>query len=394
MPLPIEIQNALRVYDNNKGIWRRLFRRDQAAIRALRRLSDADQANLLKINQCFIENSPKITQESYKVFSAVAGLNPAIPEVMNELYSTKLLKYIDFDILNTLDANQFKNLASIVKNLNNAQLLTRQNLTKIGIYYEAPEKLSIIAGVVNTLTEADRLKQEDFNEISELLKELYHNQLLTQENTDHLVHLLGNNIRVLSYLLRTLSLAGLLTQDNFDVIQTHLITPEYIGILASAVDLFETGHCLNQENLNSLFKIPMYATNIASALMVLDQTELLTSTNRSKLLDAENLFLLSNEAYILVWHPLKTYLPQLANVDEQQSVFDHVIDLAQQEDPAKKIKNYMHELTDEFHTPRPRSRVYTNDSSKFSTAPAKRINSRSSLVDLIDPSLSNRPGTL
>ena len=185
MPFPTEIQNALRVYDFNKGFWRRLFRRDQAAIRALRKLNDTEQTNLFKIHQCFIENLPKVTQESHKVYLAVTHLNPTFSEMMNELYRAKLLKHINFDSLNQLDNHQFENLTSILKKLSEAQLLTQENLDRIAIYYETPEKLSIIDYAVETLAMADRLKQEDFSELSTLLDELHSNQLLTQANCNH-----------------------------------------------------------------------------------------------------------------------------------------------------------------------------------------------------------------
>ncbi|WP_342219445.1 hypothetical protein [Rickettsiella endosymbiont of Miltochrista miniata] len=384
MPFPIEIQNALRVYDNNKGFWRRLrfFGRDQAAIRALRRLGDAEQLNFLKINQCFIENLPKVTQESYKVYQAVTYLNPAIAEVTNELYSVKLLKHINVDSLNHLDTHQFENLASIVKRLSNAQLLTQQNLASIALYYEAPEKLSIIASAVDKLTAADRLKQEDFSELSKLLKELYHNQLFTQENIDHLVDLYPNNIRILTHLVEKLHSSGLLTPNNFDNTLKHPNRVETIGIIANAVNMLEDKYCLNQINLDSIFEKPGAAVNIASILILLDQSELLTDDNRSKLLDSANQFLLESEAYVLVWRPLETYLPQLADVNERQSVFDHIIDLAQQENPAEKIETYLLELNPESNRPRKHRDL------KFNTAPP--ANTRNNLNSLVSEDSHNQ----
>lgn len=364
MPLPTEIQSALRVYDDNKGFWRRLFRRDQAAIRALRTLNDADQTNLLKIYQCFIENLPKNTQASYKVLHvALNKIDFSAAIMIDELYAAKLLKHSNLDILNNLDANQFEKLASILKKLSTAQLLTQQNLASIAPYYETPEKLSIIDNAVNALVDTNRLKQENFSELSELLKELYHNQLLTQENTDHLVHLLANNIRVLTHLLKKLSSNDFLTQANFDsVIQCHQEAPGYIGIIACAVDILN-GRRLNQENLNSLLEKPMQAANMASALKVLDENGLLTPTNRIELCNDNNQFLLSNAAYNLVWRPLETYLPTLAQIDEGQSVFDRIIDLAQQENPEENIKKYLDELNSEPNLPRVHHDV------KFNTAP-------------------------
>jgi hypothetical protein len=379
MPLPIEIQNALQIYDNNKGFWRRLFRRDQAAIRALRTLSDTDQSNLLKyikIYQCFIGNLPKPTQESYKVYQAVLTyLNEIdlseIPDVMNELHTAKLLKHINLDRLNNLDVNQFQNLASILKKLSNVQLLTQQNLTHIAPYFEAPEKLSIIASVVNAQT--DSLNQENFSAFSKLLFELYKNQLLTQENSDQLVRLPTNSLRVLTYLLESLNSNHLLTQQNFDSLAKHLETPEILGVIASAVDILADANRLTQDHLSSLLKVPIYAVNMATALMVLDHASLLTSANRDKLCHADNQFLLSNEACSFVWRPLKTYLPRL-DISKRQVVFDQLIDRAQQENPEEKIENYMRELNSES-SPRMHCDV------KFNTAPpASRRNNEDSLV--------------
>jgi hypothetical protein len=254
MPLPQEIQTALRVYDDNKGFWRRLFRRDQAAIRALRRLSDTEQTNLLKIYPCFIENLPKTTQASYTVYQTV-------------------LTY---------------------------------------------------------------LNQIDFSGIPGTMDELYTAKLLKPKNLDKLTKLKGNHFRLLANLLNQLKNCQLLTQTNFDNIAKTLETPEEedisleLTIIASAVDVLRNKLCLNQENFNTILEKPNIAANMASALIVLDQTELLISANRSKLLDTANQFLLSDAAYNLVWCPLASYLPRLVDVDERQSVLNRIIELAQQ----------------------------------------------------------------
>jgi hypothetical protein len=312
MPLPIEIQNALRVYDDNKGFWRRLFRRDQAAIRALRTLNDADQTNLLKIYQCFIENLPKNTQESYKVYQTIL------------------------------------------------------------IY----------------------LSSIDFNGIPRVIDELHFAKLSRPQNIDKITHLKANHFRMLANLLNQLSMSNLLTQANFDNIAKHLETPEEnipleFSVIVSAVDILN-GRCLNQENLNSLLEKPMQAANMASALKVLDANGLLTPTNRIEFCNDNNQFLLSNDAYNLVWRPLETYLPTLAEIDEGQdegqSVFDRIIDLAQQENPEEKIERYLNELNSEFDMPRVRHEV------KFSTAPpASRRNTGDSLASNHSIQFSRQP---
>lgn len=314
MSLPQEIQKALETYHNNKGFWRRLFRRDQAAIRALRSLSMNDQTNLLKIYQCFIENLPKPTQDSYQVYQALLTyLNNIdfcdVPEIIDQLHFAKLIKHINLDVLNNLNARQFKSLASILKKLNHAQLLTHQNLASIIPYFETPEMLSIIEAMLNA-NAYERLNQEKLIHLFKLLEELYPEISLDHVNADQ------------------------------------------------------------------------SAVQIASALILLDQTELLTCDNQSKLWATENQFLLRNEAYPLVWHPLETYLPQLENIDERQSVFDRLINFSQQENPEEKIKSLIQELNQKSsssnHAYRPRANTTEN---KYNTAPpASRHNNRSSLT--------------
>ncbi len=314
MPLPQEIQEALDTYDNNKGFWRRLFRRDQAAIRALRSLKVNDQTNLLKIYQCFIENLPKPTQASYQVYQALLTYLDNIdfcdvPEIIDQLHFDKLIKHINLDVLNNLNARQFNSLASILKKLKLAELCTPQNLASIIPYFEAPEMLSIIEAMLNTY---ERLNQEKLIHLFKLLEELYPEISLNHVNADQ------------------------------------------------------------------------SAIQIASALILLDQTELLTCDNRSKLWATENQFLLRNEAYPLVWRPLETYLPQLENIDERQSVFDQLINLSQQENPEEKIESLIQELNQKLssssHAYRPRANTNTSEN-KYNTAPpASRRNNRSSLT--------------
>ncbi|MGC1853918.1 MAG: hypothetical protein WA659_00870 [Candidatus Aquirickettsiella sp.] len=314
MSLPQEIQEALDTYDNNKGFWRRLFRRDQAAIRALRSLSVNDQTNPFKIYQCFIENLPKPTQASYQVYQALLTyLNNVyfcdVPEIIDQLHFAKLIKHINLDVLNKLNARQFKSLASILKKLKLAKLCTLQNLANIIPYFAAPEMLSIIEAMLNA-NAYERLNQEKLIHLFKLLEELYPEISLNHVNADQ------------------------------------------------------------------------SAVQIASALILLDQTELLTCDNRSKLWAKENQFLLRNEAYLLVWRPLETYLPQLENIDERQSAFDRLINLSQQENPEEKIESLIQELNQKpsssNHAYRPRANTMEN---KYNTAPpASRHNNRNSLT--------------
>lgn len=312
MPFPTEIQNPLLVYDNNKGFWRRLFRRDQAAIRALRRLSDTDQENHLKIYQCFAENRPKDTQESYKVYTAIKTyLNKTdfsgVPGVIDTLHSAKLLNPEILDKLTPLKGNHFRLLENLLYQLKDSQLLTPKNFDDLAKYFVAIEE--------------------------NILEEL--------------------------------------------------------GIIVSAVEILNC-HCLNQENFNTILEKPKISANIASALIVLDQAKLLTDDNRNKLLNVENQFLLESEAYSIVWPALETYLPTLSNINEKQSILDCIIDLAKQESPVEKIKEYIGKLNAESEMPR--ARAYTGDK-KFSTVP-NRSSRHNSLENLVDEPLKKRLGTL
>lgn len=345
MPLPNEIQSALLGYDRNKGFWRRLFG-DQAAIRALRRLSDTEQTNFSKVYRCFIEHLPTPTQASYRVFQALLNhLNQIdfhlLPEIMNVLHSAKLLKNnANLDRLQNLPS-EFGVLALLLNRLSDKQLLTQQNFNRLTQYHEEPKKLVIIFGAINTLDDAGCLTQENFSNLSKLLFELDKKQLLTKENTGQLALLPSNSIHVLACLLKRLNTHLLLTQENLDKITQYFKTPKTISVISRAADTLGDADCLTHDHFNSLLEVPMCAENMVSALLILSSTSLLTSANREKLHHPYNRFLLSNEAHFLAWRPLLPYLLTLPTVLERQSVLDQFIKLAQQENPAKKIQYTM-----------------------------------------------------
>lgn len=201
MPFPTEIQTALQTYDANKGFWRRLFRRDQAAIRALRQLNKIDQTNLVKICLCFIENKPKVTQESYKVFLVLSdylkNINcDGLPETLNQLHRNKLLNLNNIDQLTELKGNQFSLLALLFPLLTIRSLLTQANFDKIAKFLKISTKnilkeLSSIVDAVHLLGNR-YLTQENLNWVLEkplqarnivsILKILDKNDMLTPDN--------------------------------------------------------------------------------------------------------------------------------------------------------------------------------------------------------------------
>lgn len=202
MSLPEEIQAALEVYDVKKGKWRKLFRRDQGAIRAIRKLNSHDQSNLLQIYQCFIKNKPKSTQESYKVYLALLDYLTyidfsGIPEALNQLYNNKLLNPSNLNKLSELKGNQFSQLALLFPLLNTRGLLIQANFDNIAKYFKIvtenklDDALSNIVNAVNILG----------------------NKYLTQGNLDCLLEKpleAGSMVRV----LRVLGANNLLTANN------------------------------------------------------------------------------------------------------------------------------------------------------------------------------------
>lgn len=215
MSLPTEIQAALKIYDTKKGRWRRLFHYDQAAIRALRKLSKNDQTNLLKIYQCFIQKKPKATQESYNVYRALldylANISYCgIPETLNQLHNNKLLNPDNLNKLSDLQGNHFLKLASLFPLLSSRGLLIQSNFDKIAecfkiITKNRPEELSNIVEAIKLL-EINYLTQENLNCVFEqphhavsmvrVLKILGTNGLLTSNNRIALSK--GNNQFLLS----------------------------------------------------------------------------------------------------------------------------------------------------------------------------------------------------
>jgi|EndMetStandDraft_5_1072996.scaffolds.fasta_scaffold10545_5 hypothetical protein len=195
MPFPPAINEALENYDKNKGFWRRLFRRDQAAIRALRRLNETDQANFLKLYRCFIENKPKLTQESYQVYQALlnylASLDcQGIPDTLDQLHSNQLLNSINLEELNQLTGDHFRKFAILLNHLNAQNLLTQLNFDNITTYFEnSEENISEILSII--LTSVDKLHQG--NSLTQVNLKCLLKKPLQAENMANILLLLDQN---------------------------------------------------------------------------------------------------------------------------------------------------------------------------------------------------------
>lgn len=203
MPFPPPINEALENYDKKKGPWRRLIgtlfpstgHQYQAAIRALRRLSEADQTNFLKFNQCFIENEPNCTQESFKVYQALLDYLNTIGksssfEPVQQLHASKLLTD-NLDKLIHLKDDEFSLLAKLLSQLKKKNLLSQTNFDNTAKYFETTNEH--ISKKFNDLVKAVEildmlLTQENFNlllsnpALVNILTILKANDLLTSNN--------------------------------------------------------------------------------------------------------------------------------------------------------------------------------------------------------------------
>lgn len=203
MPFPPPINEALENYDKKKGPWRRLIgtlfpstgHQYQAAIRALRNLCEADQTNFLKFNQCFIENEPNCTQESYKVYQALLDYLNTIGksssfEPVQQLHASKLLTD-NLDKLIHLKDDEFSLLAKLLSQLKKKNLLSQTNFDNTAKYFETTNEP--ISKKFNDLVKAVEildmlLTQENFNlllstpALVNILTILKANDLLTSNN--------------------------------------------------------------------------------------------------------------------------------------------------------------------------------------------------------------------
>lgn len=207
MPFPTEIQNALQVYDQNKGFFRRLFG-DQSAIRKLRKLTDVEKTNFLKVYQCFIENLPKSTQASYKVYQAIIsfldtlGFN-GLHQAMDQLHAAKLSTPQNLEKLIEFKANHFKLLTHLLTELSKNNLLNSTNFEAISEFFETSEEdipieFTYITKAINILSNSNCLNQDNFNYILEkpsyainiatILVTLNETNLLNSANLSRLYH--------------------------------------------------------------------------------------------------------------------------------------------------------------------------------------------------------------
>lgn len=107
MLFPPEIQIALEEkYDNRKGFFRRLFG-DHPAVKAVRKLPDADKHNPFKLYRCFNKNNrPAPHQASFQVYQAVLNYFLEYLELTSDKRAAVCLKKLEYLDLALFSAKQ------------------------------------------------------------------------------------------------------------------------------------------------------------------------------------------------------------------------------------------------------------------------------------------------
>ncbi|WP_342227001.1 hypothetical protein [Rickettsiella endosymbiont of Rhagonycha lignosa] len=218
MPLPIEIQIALKNYDQRKGFLRYLFG-DHPSIKALRRLEPGDQNNIFKIYQCFHENFPKKHQESHVVYQALvrnikgdslpenaipnarARYFKSVTEILDFFIQIGLVTQNTSDLVRKHIRGPARNFLCSIEFLNRAGLLNQKNLDAIGVA-EHSSDFFLIFNLLAKNPISWPFTQEKFDSLKSntslwtlfsILSVIRQSRLITSENFDRLLQLRTEN---------------------------------------------------------------------------------------------------------------------------------------------------------------------------------------------------------
>lgn len=144
MPFPSLIESALNEYDQNKGLFRKFSNNDQAAIKAIRKLPEAQKKNLLAIYRCFKENMPNPDQASYQVYRCLLACPiseeykaPMLGEILNAFNDSKD-QYQERCYHLLAENKQPRQLMGILTHLKEKNLLEHITLTKLAEISKTP----------------------------------------------------------------------------------------------------------------------------------------------------------------------------------------------------------------------------------------------------------------
>lgn len=357
MDIQENIKNALAFYDQKKGFQRKyfsfLFGEESAAIEALRKLIP-EQANTFEIFRCFVENVPEESQLSYEIFVRLIKSVPLAAH-KSDLHrdGSYLPYYCDLFLIG-------------LTTLHKAQLFTQKNFDAISAHADPKS----IAKILTVLDESKILTQENFNAISahadpESIAEVF--IALNQAKTLGQFHFIISNSRdsnVLQALIDRISGKNV-TGESFNAILTH---PDPKALAKKLHELFNNPRIrFTIEKWFYLFNLIMQgkvedidfilvlhdakASAVYDAMMALKRVQLLTLENAKALVVQKNKALLTTVVTLVLilennssrdisnslWERIPTHLLT-------QVVFNELVVIAQQPDPAAALLRYVDRL--------------------------------------------------
>lgn len=226
------INLALKEYEINKGIYRKLFNflgfGHAPAIRALRKLN-LDKASEFQILECFIKNMPKKSKKTIKIYNAILSYLD-IKEVndvnmltfsLKLLYQSKLLTEKNFNTVK--NHRPFTDLTRALMKLKEAKILTQDYFDFVECHFPSKfAELLINLKAINCLTPEhfNAIKQHnDPSNLTSALIAFNSVQLLTAENFERLFQPQNNillTLRIGKYIIWDRLPPHLLTQPVFE----------------------------------------------------------------------------------------------------------------------------------------------------------------------------------
>lgn len=338
MPFPQEIKDALKKYDNEKGLGRKLFG-DQEAIQKLRRLPPEDQDNLLKILQCFFNNEPNRYQSSYMVYSAtLLQFDPHGYDIFkwSSIFSKSgILTQENFDTIRKSKKPDV--VAEAIYLLHKAKMDTNSNINNI-VHYNTSSHITALKFLqANKIFTQENLnilikKNNDPILIASVIKDLDDAGLLTEKNRNSMINCEDGRRSQFCKAIHYLSKVEILTQENFQA----LITFNKIQEMSSILSILKKVNILTQKNFQALFTFDNLQ-EMAGVLFLLKRSEILTQENFNHLLSPKNASLSTQEVLNQVWHRLPSHLLN-------QELFNELVIRAQQPSPLLTLSQYVRQL--------------------------------------------------
>lgn len=221
------VQEALQIYNQEKGTFRRLLV-DHPAIRALKKLKGDEQSDCFHICLCFIKNFPPLKPLFQREDRASVR---AYRKILHSLVGEDAFK---FDrALNALHVHKLltkNNFTAILNHKSRASVLWVVNLLHLSLDFLTQDNLEAIVGHPAPLV------------IAEAAQQLYHSDLLNQSNYSILLSrdtmLLLSNWALENVWQRFKNAFTRLSQEIFDQLTRFAQAPEPKNVITNYLDKF------------------------------------------------------------------------------------------------------------------------------------------------------------